>query len=1123
MTTMRLAKTTVVLFAIFSACSSVLAQEGLAGDLDRLGKDFGIKFTVGDAANDKPADGAANGNANDDFWAELGLDDAGKKPEAAPAAEKAEEAVADAAEKAEGAVAEAAEKAEEAAPAAAEKAADAMDDLLAPAAEEAKAEEKPAEAVAEKAAEAAPAAAEKAADAMDDLLAPAAEEAKAEEKPAEAVAEKAAEAAPVAEEKADALDDLLAPATEEAKAEEKPAVAAGEETNAALNQGLDEINQTQKADAAPLANNQQVAAETDDDDTEAPVLQNDATDKDPAEVAEAPVAAETTEVAEAPVAAETAEVAEAPVAAETAEVAEAAVASEPPEIAEAAEAAMVPNDQALVSEITTLERVRKQALEKHGKASLESARKEMKDGNYAEAQRLYEEAVKFITKRPGNEKLIDEAEEGVAEAIYRQAVVLWKKEVMEEALQMARKAREKNHPKASQLISDIQAQIDNPPKPPRPKAVKRWKENGYVENDEDVRIRLGKAREYYLTGEYDLARRELEIILRDNRYNQEAVVMLKRVAERERDFASKEFNTTRETMMAEVRDKWTAEHLYALDIPDQTKTGVTKVEGTTISDPSGKTAEEVTADKMRSIEIPSINFRQANINDVIDFLQQASRDYDDPQLPPEKRGVNLILKTGNQAAASTELPSDDPFAQASEAASSGGVPPVTFKATSMNLYEVLQVITDISGLKFRIRGNIVMIMPQDMPTEDMVSKTYTVLPSIEERASGIATSLSATKNDAGGFPDTSDINTDSGTGIDWKQLFSDMGVKWPTGSTITYLPSINKMRVYNTPENLVEFDKALQELNVTPRQVEIEARFVEVGQTDLDALGIEWGLTDSWELANKRNDPMQYISVDKMGSGAALRTLNKAEESFNGMTSRDDGILKIASHLTNPEIEMILHAISQKSNTDLLSAPKVVTMNQQEAIIKVVTEYIYPTEYELEEYEGASGDSDNVQNVYPAVQPSTFEMREVGVILQVAPEVSEDGQMIVLQLNPQIISDPEWIDYGFEYPKGVLNADGEMDTYHIAMRQPLFKVRSINTKVTIYNGATVVMGGMITENRREVEDKIPFLGDIPLIGRLFRSTYEESEKRNLLIFVTARMVDPAGRTVNNESADVEAR
>ena len=936
----------------------------------------------------------------------------------------------------------------------------------------------------------------------EEAVAPAAEKA---EEVVEKVEEAVAEAAPAAEEK-----------VEEAVAEAAPAAEKVEEADVAgLNDLLDQ-NEAKTEAPQPVAKIDDLGA--------APVEEEEAEVVEDEKKAETPaageVAEEVAEVVEAP--------AEAPVVAVPTENAvEAPVANASNEEAPAVADEMAADDDyaALVDEIATLERVRKQALEKHGKSSLESARKEMKEGNYAEAQRLYEEAVKFIAKRPGNEKIVDEAEDGVAEAIYRQAVVLWKKEVMDEALQMARKAREKNHPKASQLISDIQAQIDNPPKPPRPKAVKRWKESGYVENDEDVRLRLGKAREYYLTGELDLARRELELILRDNPYNQEAVIMLKRVADREYDFSSSEFDTTRSSMVADVRDKWTARNLYAINVPEQDKTGATKVDSTTISDPSGKTPEEMTADKMRGIEIPSINFRQANINDVVDFLQQASRDYDDPQLPPEKRGVNLILKLGTSSTGSADsIPSDDPFAQTGESASAGGVPPITFKATSMNLYEVLRVITDISELKFRIRGNIVMIMPQDMPTEDMISKTYTVLPSIEERASGIATSLSASKADSGGFPDPSELNTDSGTGVDWKQLFADMGVKWPTGSTITYLPSINKMRVYNTPENLVEFDKALQELNVTPRQVEIEARFVEVGQTDLDALGIEWGLTDPWELANNRKDRQQYISVDKLGSGAALRTLNNAQESFNEMSSRDDGILKIASHLTNPEIELILHAISQKSNADLLSAPKVVTMNQQEAIIKVVTEYIYPTEYELEEYDNASGDSDVVQNVYPAVQPSTFEMREVGVILQVAPEVSEDGQMIVLQLNPQIISEPEWVDYGFEYPKGVLNSEGEMDTYHIAMRQPLFKVRSINTKVTIYNGATVVMGGMITEARREVEDKIPFLGDIPLIGRLFRSTYEESDKRNLLIFVTARMVDPAGRTVNvnSESADVEA-
>ena len=777
MTMSRLAKTIVVLFAIMTACAYVQALDGLAGELDDL---LGLGGDDAAPAQEaKPAEVAEK--------AEEAAPAAAEKAEeaVAAAAEKAEEAAPAAAEKAEEAVAEAAEKVEETVPAAAEKAEEAVAEVAEKAEEAVPAAEKAEEAVAEvaeKVEEAAPAAAEKAEEAVAEVA-----EKVEEAKPAEAVAEKA-------EEK---LDDLLAPAADEPKVEEK------------------------KTDAAPT---EKADAKLDDlltpaeDEEVAEVVEEKKDEPAAAVVAAEEVAEVVDEKKDEPVAAAAEEVAEVVEDKPEQPANDAASAAEEPKVAESSETPAGENADdyaALVDEIATLERVRKQALEKHGKSSLESARKEMKDGNYVEAQRLYQEAVKFITKRPGNYEIINEAEEGVAEAIYQQARVLWKKEVMDEALQKAREAREHNHPKASQLITDIQAQIDNPPKPPRPKAVNRWNENGYLENDEDVRISIGKAREYYLTGEYDLARRELELILRSNPYNQEAIVLLKRVAERELDFASGEFSSTRSGMIADVRDKWTAKNLYAINVPEQEKV-VTQVEGKTISDPSGKTAEEVTADKMRNIEIPSINFRQANINDVIEFLQQASRDYDDPQLPPEKRGVNLILKTGQSAAATSEaLPTDDPFAQATESASSGGVPPVTFKATSMNLYEVLQVITDISGLKFRIRSNIVMIMPQDMPTEDMISKTYTVLPSIEERASGIATSLSASKSDAGGFPDPSEINNDSGTGVDWKQLFSDMGVKWPTGSTITYLPSINKMRVYNTPENLVEFDKALQELNVT--------------------------------------------------------------------------------------------------------------------------------------------------------------------------------------------------------------------------------------------------------------------------------------------------------------------
>ncbi len=100
-----------------------------------------------------------------------------------------------------------------------------------------------------------------------------------------------------------------------------------------------------------------------------------------------------------------------------------------------------------------------------------------------------------------------------------------------------------------------------------------------------------------------------------------------------------------------------------------------------------------------------------------------------------------------------------------------------------------------------------------------------------------------------------------------------------------------------------------------------------------------------------------------------------------------------------------------------------------------------------------------------------------------------------------------------------------LEWFNVPMEQPFFKERSIETKISVYSGATVVMGGLITEERKSMEDKIPFLGDIPYLGRFFRSRSEWSDKRNLLLFVTARLVDPSGRQKvvgRNEATTVAA-
>ena len=99
--------------------------------------------------------------------------------------------------------------------------------------------------------------------------------------------------------------------------------------------------------------------------------------------------------------------------------------------------------------------------------------------------------------------------------------------------------------------------------------------------------------------------------------------------------------------------------------------------------------------------------------------------------------------------------------------------------------------------------------------------------------------------------------------------------------------------------------------------------------------------------------------------------------------------------------------------------------------------------------------------------------------------------------------------------------------YDAPMEQPFFHVRSIESKVSITPGATVVMGGLITERRKAMDDKIPFLGDLPYVGRLFRSHAEQTLKRNLLVFVTGRLITPSGRELrvadeNADSAEVKA-
>ena len=781
-----------------------------------------------------------------------------------------------------------------------------------------------------------------------------------------------------------------------------------------------------------------------------------------------------------------------------------------------------------ISEIEKLEELRRKLFINHGRDCLRQADEALSFGNWDRAIELYNSALEYLIDMESTHADRNAANAGLGEAHYRKGLALMDMKNFSEAEKLFIEARRYSqysedpnfgHKLDSQIEQARKFQLAPPPEPPPPH-VARWNDPDYRKAQEDIRRRIVQAREYYATGEYTASRREVELILHEYPWCEDALFLLRKLARRESRFIDEERRTTRDRMIRDVGKTWTP-NTYAIEFLSGGEELV--INGGDKKDPAGPglTSEMRIREKMERIMIPEVDFRQANINDVITFLSDASRENDDDEsVAVEQRGVNFVLDLGETAAGDfggAAPASDDPWGTPEAApASPSGVPLLTIKSYHISLAETLNMVVDMAGLKYRVQGNVVMIMPKNKAEGDLVHRMYNVLPSIGERITAIGSSAAGSGNDNDPFAVSSGEVKQT---TDWKEFFGKLGVNWPDESSVTYLPQIGKLIVKNTADNLATLERVLGALNVTPYQVEIEVRFVEVGQTDINSLGLEWILGDDFEIMHARSDeglPQQaqrriVMEAGNINGGFNYLTGNNRETVNNG-SPISDNIARFSSILTNPQLSVVLHALANRTNADLLSAPKVVAMNGNKATIKSVVEFIYPTEYDVEMLESNNSNNDSTTYTGAVVEPQSFSTREVGVILEVTPRVSPDGSRIGLDLTPSVVSIPTWKNYGSTYP--VFNADGSEDYVQLNMEQPFFPVRSLATTVEIYNGSTVVMGGMITEERYAEEDKIPILGDIPLLGRLFRYQYEQSEKKNLLIFVSARLVDPAGREVS---------
>ena len=263
----------------------------------------------------------------------------------------------------------------------------------------------------------------------------------------------------------------------------------------------------------------------------------------------------------------------------------------------------------------------------------------------------------------------------------------------------------------------------------------------------------------------------------------------------------------------------------------------------------------------------------------------------------------------------------------------------------------------------------------------------------------------------------------------------------------------------------------------------------------------------------------------KIGIGSGVSPLLDVQKNFNGLSIGGQSIL--------PDFQagILINALKRKQGTDLLSAPRVTVMDGQLATITVAQEFIYPTDYQPAQAPGAAGGGGGglgglgggvgggitIQSATPSFDTVAPEdenpgFREVGVVLEVTPTI-EKYNSINLDLKPKVTEFDGFVEYGG--PSGTIGTGFSTATVLApsGILMPIFSVRKVQTQVTIFDGATVIIGGLTREEVKTVNDKVPVLGNIPLLGRLFQSSAESYHKRNLLIFVSASIVSRGGSPV----------
>jgi len=611
-----------------------------------------------------------------------------------------------------------------------------------------------------------------------------------------------------------------------------------------------------------------------------------------------------------------------------------------------------------------------------------------------------------------------------------------------------------------------------------------------VEKTKEIKRLLSFADQLTETGQYRSARQKLDDVLRIDPYNSAARKKIEVVEQKRLLVAEKRYSASRVKAMTQVTEAWVPPPPARVDARQTRGTGNAGL---------SNSAEILQA--LSSIEIPEVVFNEKPLRDAVEELQRLSEQND-----PRKRGINFVLRLSPPAEGI------DP-----EAAT------VSLELRNVKLQTALKYLCEqIRGgekLRYDVENSAVLILPVTETGGELETRSYTLPPSLLANSVKQGEPQKAPKELGKLVLDNIGVNTslDNTSAM----CFSDTG----------------KLVVRNTPNELSKVEQRIRDAQGEPpqKQFEVETKFLSFTENDVK------NFTFNYNVALKNGGipipgdpgapftPVQATSLAANSSGLrGTSGINPGGGSITALQSLLDPTypqdasnqIGVNAQVFGRGFAAVLQLLQNAIGKDLVAAPRVTLADGKQSKIVIARRMYYPTTYTQPTV--PNNDQGVGAGFILPSNPTGFEYRDIGTTLEVKGESTSIPKAVDLDFANLLVEDFEgFVDYGVLISAAPLNPTVAFNTTVGAapFLVPIFSKKSLQSRVRLIDGETVGMGGLISDTVQLVDDKVPMLGDIPMLGRLFRSESSQKIKSNLVIFCTLRIIKPDGTLVFPEDEE----